>query len=63
MKKEKIANLTLAVLSVFTVLLIIFAIFVVSKNERKIEAPCEDIVKQNNKSNYVPIPKRCMKGE
>ena len=63
MDREKIANIVLAILSVFAVFLVIFAMFMVSKNEHKIETPCEDIVKQNSKSNYVPIPKRCMKGE
>lgn len=61
MDKEKIANIMLAVLSVFAVLLIVFAIVVVSRKENVVETPCEEIVKQNNKRNYVPIPKRCTK--
>lgn len=61
MDREKIANLMLAVLSVFAVLLIVFAIVVVSRKENVVETPCEEIVKQNNQRNYVPIPKRCTK--
>ena len=61
--KDKTWVVVYIILGSIAVLLLLFTIFLVERNETRLEMPCETIIKENNGSNYVPLPKRCEKGE
>lgn len=61
--KDNIWVLVYIILGSIAVLMLLFTLFVVNQHEQRVEMPCETLIQQNNGSNYVPLPKRCEKGD
>lgn len=61
--KDNIWVLVYIILGSIAVLMLLFTLFVVNQHEQRVEMPCETLIQQNTNSNYVPLPKRCEKGE
>lgn len=55
----KLGDVIMIILGCLAVLLVIATVFMMNEHERVVNMPCEDIIRQNTDTNYVPIPKRC----
>lgn len=60
---KRAINIGLFILSCIALLLVVLTMIMLERHERRMQTPCEELIKQNTKSNYVPLPKRCMEGE
>ena len=61
--KDKVSTIVLVILSIIAVAMVLLTMFVVGRNEHLHETPCEELIKESKGNSYVPIPKRCEKGE
>lgn len=59
---DKIGTVILIVLVIVALVMSLLAFFLVIENERIITTPCEELL-ENKGTTFVPIPKRCEKGE
>lgn len=59
---DKIGTVILIVLVIVAVVMSLLAFFFVIENERIITTPCEELLEKKG-TTFVPIPKRCEKGE
>lgn len=60
MDKDKIAEIVMISLGVIAALLVVASLFILAKHDVDTR-PCEQFT--NHGSGYVPVPKRCEKGE
>lgn len=61
--KDRVWVSVYIILGSIAVLLLLFTLFLVNNNEQRYNTPCETLIEQNNGNNYIPLPKRCEKGE
>ena len=61
MSKDTLESIILFTIGVIAGLLILITIALINERERRIETPCEELIKQNTTKEYTPIPKRCEK--
>lgn len=61
MSKDTLESIILFIIGVIAGLLILITIALINERERRIETPCEELIKQNTTKEYTPIPKRCEK--
>lgn len=61
--KIRAGDIFLIVLSLLALVMVIVAIVMVNSHENLINTPCEELLKERRGTTYVPIPKRCEKGE
>ena len=59
---DKIGTVILIVLVIVALVMSLPAFFLVIENERIITTPCEELLEKKG-TTFVPIPKRCEKGE
>lgn len=63
MNKEKAGEIILIVLGCIAVIMLAVTMFILARHEASLQTPCEEIMEKRDSNTYVPIPKRCEKGE
>lgn len=62
MDREKVSEIVLIVLGCIAALMVVATLFIVTKHETDLQTTCEELrAKKGNE--YIPLPKRCEKGE
>ena len=59
MSKDTLESIILFIAGVITGLLLLITIALINEREKRAEATCEELIKQNTTKEYTPIPKRC----
>lgn len=59
---DKIGTVILIILTIVALVMSLLAFLLVIENERIITTPCEELLEKRG-TTFVPIPKRCEKGE
>ena len=59
MSKDTWESIVLFVVGVITGLLLLITIALINEREKRAEAPCEELIKQNTTKEYTTVPKRC----
>lgn len=61
--KIRAGDIFLIVLSLLALVMVIVTVIMVNNHENLINTPCEELLKESKGNSYVPIPRRCEKGE
>lgn len=59
---DKIGTVILIILTIVALVMSLLAFLLVIENEKIITTPCEELLEKRG-TTFVPIPKRCEKGE
>ena len=61
--KDNTWTIIYIVLGSLVALLVGGVMMMLNSREKMYPTPCEELIQQNNEHNYVPLPKRCEKGD